>query len=346
MVVKTWREAATLILAVKSSANAYKLLMLQRSAASKFMPNAYVFPGGVKSEADFEPAWHTLLKERNQHNEKYDRIINTIKDKPLQHGLSSEIGYRLCALRETFEESGILITNDESGKEIVISNPNEHIGGAYSTLQEWRKNVYENPDNFFKMFHSLKLSPGIGNLIEWSSWLTPSFDRYRFDTMFYLCCCETSHDGLMTEDLHDKKELTRTVWASPKEIVNDHIGFLFPPQLLETQRMKWYPTIEELMTFALEREKEGIGMWCPHKTILKDGFIVTYPGDDHHNYDEIAPSSELKDTTIEEIRQQATNLNRYELNTKTKRVDIQQNTDWYGHKHLGHVNVGEMTMLN
>lgn len=106
----------------------------------------------MKSEADFEPAWHTLLKERNQHNEKYDRIINTIKDKPLQHGLSSEIGYRLCALRETFEESGILIANDELGKEIVISNPNEHIGGAYSTLQEWRKNVYENPDNFFKMF--------------------------------------------------------------------------------------------------------------------------------------------------------------------------------------------------
>ena len=35
-----------------------------------------------------------------------------------------------------------------------------------------------------------------------------------------------------------------------------------------------FPTIEELTTFAFEREKEGLGMWCPHKTLLKDGFIV------------------------------------------------------------------------
>ena len=72
---------------------------------------------------------------------------------------------------------------------------------------------------------------------------------------------------------------------------------------------------------------------------------MTYPGDDHHHYDENAPSSELKDTTIEELREQATNLNRYELNTKNKQVEIRQNTDWYGHKALGYVNVGEMTML-
>ena len=39
MITKTWKEAATLILAVKSSINAYKILLLQRSSASKFMVN-------------------------------------------------------------------------------------------------------------------------------------------------------------------------------------------------------------------------------------------------------------------------------------------------------------------
>jgi len=147
----------------------------------------------------------------------------------------------------------------------------------------------------------------------------------------------------------DNYEIVDSDWFKPstalEKFANKEMSLQLP-QLYELNRMKMYQTIEELMTFALEREKEGLGMWCPHKTILKDGFIVTYPGDDHHNYDEIAPSSELKDTTIEEIRQQATNLNRYELNTKTKRVEIQQNTYWYGHKPLGRVNVGEMTMLN
>ena len=42
MITRTWKDAATLILAVKSSANAYKILLLQRSSASKFMVIIYM----------------------------------------------------------------------------------------------------------------------------------------------------------------------------------------------------------------------------------------------------------------------------------------------------------------
>ena len=73
---------------------------------------------------------------------------------------------------------------------------------------------------------------------------------------------------------------------------------------------------------------------------------MTYPGDEHHNYDENAPTTELNDTTIESLREKAINLNRYELHSDSKQVEIRQNTDWYGHKALGNLVVGEMTMLN
>ena len=35
----------------------YRVLMVKRSSKSKFMPNAYVFPGGVVAEADTSGGW-------------------------------------------------------------------------------------------------------------------------------------------------------------------------------------------------------------------------------------------------------------------------------------------------
>ena len=55
---KAWRDAATVILTAKNGRHVtpntfdYSVLMLKRSSKSKFMPNAYVFPGGVLSSAD------------------------------------------------------------------------------------------------------------------------------------------------------------------------------------------------------------------------------------------------------------------------------------------------------
>jgi nucleoside diphosphate-linked moiety X motif protein 19 len=60
-----WRNSATLILAVRAAQPSkfdYNILMLKRSARSKFMPSAVVFPGGVTEAADFNPAWKQLLE--------------------------------------------------------------------------------------------------------------------------------------------------------------------------------------------------------------------------------------------------------------------------------------------
>ena len=118
-------------------------------------PNAYVFPGGVKSDSDFHPSWNPLLEKYNKNSERYHRLSTTsttTSNKLNGDIVSSEIGFRLCALRETFEESGILIANDDTGKEVVLSNPDEQIGGKHVTLKEWRKHVYKDPKQFVDLF--------------------------------------------------------------------------------------------------------------------------------------------------------------------------------------------------
>ena len=52
----------------------YEILMLRRSAKSQFMPNAYVFPGGVSSTKDFDPKWLDLIKTNAGNNRTGEEV--------------------------------------------------------------------------------------------------------------------------------------------------------------------------------------------------------------------------------------------------------------------------------
>jgi len=42
------------------------------------------------------------------------------------------------------------------------------------------------------IYRELHCVPDIWSLVEWSDWLTPRNLGRRYDTVFYLCCCETT----------------------------------------------------------------------------------------------------------------------------------------------------------
>ena len=54
----------------------YKMLMLKRSTKSKFMPNVYVFPGGIAEDADFSAEWLDLYRKFGE-SESGDRAPET-----------------------------------------------------------------------------------------------------------------------------------------------------------------------------------------------------------------------------------------------------------------------------
>lgn len=122
-----------------------------------FQPNAYVFPGGVKEDVDFSGEWKALFNTYNSNVTKRNIKMWNSKDFSLYKDnendcLKPELGFRITALRETFEESGILFATKNDGTNIVLSDPNKNIGGDYGTLKCWRKKVYESPHNFIKLF--------------------------------------------------------------------------------------------------------------------------------------------------------------------------------------------------
>ncbi len=124
-----WRNSASLILAVrnttpKNSNFDYNILMLKRSSKSKFMPRAFVFPGGITEKSDFCQTWRDLL----QSVKPLEQLILRGVPRPIimksQPGLlEPDIGFRINAIRETFEETGILLHLATSVNSIIKKAP-------------------------------------------------------------------------------------------------------------------------------------------------------------------------------------------------------------------------------
>ena len=86
---KAWRDAATVILTAKNGRHVtpntfdYSVLMLKRSSKSKFMPNAYVFPGGVLSSADTSAGWLDLFRNLGYNKDDLEELVLKGVERPL-----------------------------------------------------------------------------------------------------------------------------------------------------------------------------------------------------------------------------------------------------------------------
>ena len=187
--------------------------MMKRSSKSKFMANAVVFPGGICDQADFSPIWEPLLLKYGKQTSNLLKVIPRppMFQDPEFKGMNPELGCRITAVRETFEESGIPLFKTSSRDKLdALEGPNE-IMKRYGrqVLADWRKKVDEDGSNLYKMCTELELVPDIWSLRMWSNWLTPTHMQSlhgkaprRYDTAFYLCCLPYT-----PEHLHDEREL-------------------------------------------------------------------------------------------------------------------------------------------
>ncbi len=116
------RDAATLILLRDSCRHSggIEVLLLRRHARSAFLPGAYVFPGGVVEETDFAPEMAALCSGLS-----FDQAHRIIKDvSPPQKSL----GFFVAAIRESFEESGILLAHGNAGRRAPGRKADDAVG--------------------------------------------------------------------------------------------------------------------------------------------------------------------------------------------------------------------------
>ncbi|CAH3025053.1 unnamed protein product, partial [Porites evermanni] len=274
-------DASTLILVARSSTlNSYfdyRILLLERAAKSAFMPSTYVFPGGlIEKHVDFSNDWMELFKQSfAKFGTDFTTLVNIQGPRPpvlkkSTTDIPSEVAFRICAIRETFEESGILLLKNLSSK--------HQSRLSFDEVQIWRKKVYADASNFLNMCRWLRCVPDVWSLSEWSNWKTPASLPRQYDTMFYTCFIDKE------PAVHvDKQEMMHSMWMTPASAVSKCIQGqinLGVPQIYEMSRFCRFPKWSEFQSFQDRRATLGCEQWLAILLQCTDGILDLFPHDD------------------------------------------------------------------
>lgn len=207
------RDAATVVL-LRPQAGAAEVFLVKRHGKSAFMGGAYVFPGGKLDDADREVA--ALVGE-----EVANRCQAALDPTPgCTLSRDGAVGLFAAAARELFEEAGVLLVDG-------VTDVAPYAG--------WRSKLQEGETTFAELLRSEGLTPSLDRLAYWSHWITPSLEKRRYDTRFFLVCLPEGQTPI-----HDRKETTEEVWLTASDALAAQARgevFLPPP----TQR-----TLEEI----------------------------------------------------------------------------------------------------
>lgn len=182
------RPAATLILA-RDGDQGPEIFMMQRTLTANFVAGAYVFPGGAVDPADHDPWWS---QGANLDDDAASRVL----------GLESGgLAYWVAAVRECFEESGLLLAADAAG-----STP-----GA-AELAALRARAAAGELDFTTLCRECGLFPALSSLRYFSHWITPPGLPRRFDTRFFLAAAPAEQIAAA-----DQVETIAHAWLRPED---------------------------------------------------------------------------------------------------------------------------------
>ncbi|HET8706243.1 MAG TPA: MBL fold metallo-hydrolase, partial [Pseudomonadales bacterium] len=173
--------SATLVL-VRDSDAGLEVFLQQRHHNIPFLGGAHVFPGGKVEASDHDPRWRALSSLTEQHA---NAVLGVDAG-----GLS----YWVAAIRECYEESGILMARQYDG---TAASPTQ-LGG-------WPVADFD----FLEACETAGLQLCTEQLIYYAHWITPAHLPKRFDTRFFIARAPTGQTGA-----HDGYESIDSLWIS------------------------------------------------------------------------------------------------------------------------------------
>lgn len=194
-----------------------KILLAMRSPQTAFAPSQYVFPGGNSDpKADTINRWLPYFEEFGVNKDKTH--ISSLNGIPLEpknllwtedNTISEDITLRITAIRETFEEVGVLLCIDsqqyierqESSQRNVedLSLGEGVIWPNLQIKQHWQKKIHDDPTMFLKLCQKYKLIPDIWSLHKWNIWRSPSLVQKKYDNALYAVILDRKPELLLEE---------------------------------------------------------------------------------------------------------------------------------------------------
>jgi len=226
--------ASVIILRDASSQGSIEILMVRRHARSEFAGDVHVFPGGGVEEADCEEGIAALCTELNPED-----AMSIIGEAPSPQ---RALGFFVAGIRETFEETGILLACEASGEPVSFKGKR---ADRYTT---YRKAMRDNQLSFKEMIEREGLELAVDRLVYFAHWITPEISPIRFDTHFFLAPAPPHQSAS-----HDNVEITAHLWITPQEALqrNECGNFpMLPPTIVNLMALSRFSSVEDAMTSA------------------------------------------------------------------------------------------------
>lgn len=258
------RDAATLAL-IRQGAGGVEVYVLRRVTTMAFAPGMHVFPGGTVDPRDLESGTGWFGPAPAVWAERFG------VDEARARGLV------LAAVRETFEESGILLAggHPERRRPSRRSHPGDVVEDTSG--QAWeadRLALIDRTLSFTELLERRELVVRADLLRGWARWVTPEFEPRRYDTAFFVAAVPP---GQRTRDVGGESD--RAGWIRAKDALTALVAgqiLMLPPTAVVLGEIDRYGTVDAVLRAADGRVIETI---MP-RPVLDDGAPhVVLPGE-------------------------------------------------------------------
>jgi 8-oxo-dGTP pyrophosphatase MutT (NUDIX family) len=263
------RDAATVMLIRDAHDDrgrpAIEVCMLRRNLDSEFVAGVYVFPGGSVDPEDRGPAAESLCRGRT------DAEASAIL------GIESGgLAFWVAALRECFEEAGVLLANprdDAPGAEVLLDTSDPDVADRFAAH---RDAVNEQRSRLLDVCRQEDLVLATDAVHYVSHWITPELAPRRYDTRFFITAAPQNQVAS-----HDDGETIATIWVRPGEALARHAAGdieLLPPTIANLRSLERFGSTGEVMAWA--SQVTDVLTVLPI-VLVEDGHVlVLRPGDE------------------------------------------------------------------
>lgn len=229
------RPAATVVLA-RDGDPGLEVLLMRRNRNAGFVPGAYVFPGGRVDREDADPELLARIRGLTPEHAA-DRLGSETGDFP-------PIAFYLAAVREAFEETGLLLATTSAGAPVPSGADDEQV-------EQDRRAVLENRIEFGELLTRRGWWIA-GDRMEYiSHWITPIAEPRRYDTRFFLAAVPADSRAVL-----DEREMIDEQWLTPAVALDRHDQGELPmvfPTIKTLQALAEHSSVADAMDYFADR---------------------------------------------------------------------------------------------
>lgn len=246
--------------------------MLRRNLNSDFVGGAYVFPGGAVDPDDRHDNLEPVCEGRSD------------TDASRRLGIDrGGLAFWVAAIRESFEEAGLLLAYDGDGGFVDLDNSADN-----ARWSDHRTEVDQGRRRIVELCEAEALRLAVDRMHYFGHWITPVGSPRRYDTRFFVTGAPTNQTPL-----HDDREVIANEWVRPVDGLRrfrEGTMTMMPPTVSSLKAMARFESASAALRAATEIAH--VPAVLPRIISVDGGMRIVLPGDPDYDGDQVYQASD------------------------------------------------------